>query len=353
VVVIGAGQAGLSAAYHLQRRGLDYAVLDAEEGPGGAWRHRWKSLRMATVNGISDLPGIPKPEVDPAEPSSEFLTRYFGNYEAELGLSVRRPVKVRAVRREDDNPAGRLRIETSDGDWTAKALINATGTWTRPFWPIYPGQNSFRGRQLHVADYVSADEFRGQHVIVVGGGISAVGLLEEISRITTTSWFTRREPVWRDAPFDAKAGHDAVALVEERVRRGLPPQSVVSVTGLIWTPALRAAKERGALNRQPMFTSIEPDGVRRADGSLLKADVILWATGFRAELEHLAPLHLRGPGGGIAMDGTQVAAEPRVHLVGYGPSSSTIGANRAGRAAVAAIIRLPGMAAAAEPVTWG
>lgn len=353
VVVIGAGQAGLSAAYHLQRRGLDYAVLDAEEGPGGAWRHRWKSLRMATVNGISDLPGIPKPEVDPAEPSSEFLTRYFGNYEAELGLSVRRPAKVRAVRREDDNPAGRLRIETSDGDWSAKALINATGTWTRPFWPIYPGRDSFRGRQLHVADYVSADEFRGKHVIVVGGGISAVGLLEEISRITTTSWFTRREPVWRDAPFDAKAGHDAVALVEDRVRRGLPPQSVVSVTGLLWTPALRAAKERGALNRQPMFTSIEPDGVRRADGSLLEADVILWATGFRAELEHLAPLHLRGPGGGIAMDGTQVAAEPRVHLVGYGPSSSTIGANRAGRAAVAAIMGLPGLAAAAEPVTWG
>jgi cation diffusion facilitator CzcD-associated flavoprotein CzcO len=352
-VVIGAGQAGLSAAYHLRRRGLDYAVLDAEEGPGGAWRHRWRSLRMATVNGISDLPGIAKPEVDPAEPSSEFLTRYFGSYEAELGLSVHRPVKVQAVRREDDNPAGRLRVETTHGDWSARAVINATGTWTRPFWPIYPGQSSFRGRQLHVADYVSAGEFRGKHVIVVGGGISAVGLLEEISRVTTTSWFTRREPVWRDAPFDAQAGHDAVALVEDRVRKGLPPQSVVSVTGLIWTPALRAARERGALDRQPMFTSIEPDGVRRADGSLLKADVILWATGFRAELEHLAPLHLRGPGGGIAMDGTQVAAEPRVHLVGYGPSSSTIGANRAGRAAVAAILKLPGMATAAETVTWG
>ncbi|QDG88593.1 FAD-dependent oxidoreductase [Pseudarthrobacter sp. NIBRBAC000502770] len=355
VVVIGAGQAGLSAAYHLQRRGLSFAVLDAEEGPGGAWRHRWKSLRMATVNGISDLPGIAKPEVDPAEPSSEFLTRYFAGYEAELGLAVHRPVKVRAVRREDSNPAGRLRIETSDGDWRAKALINATGTWTRPFWPIYPGRSSFRGRQLHVADYVSADEFRGRHVIVVGGGISAVGLLEEISRVTSTSWFTRREPVWRDEAFDARAGHDAVALVEERVRMGLPPQSVVSVTGLIWTRALRAAKERGALARQPMFTAIEPEGVRRADGTLLKADVILWATGFRAELEHLAPLQLRGPGGGIAMDGTQVAAEPRVHLVGYGPSSSTIGANRAGRAAVAAILKLPAMATvtAAEPVTWG
>jgi NADH dehydrogenase FAD-containing subunit len=123
------------------------------------------------------------------------------------------------------------------------------------------------------------------------------------------------------------------------VRQGLPPQSVVSVTGLIWTPALRAAAERGVLERQPMFTAIEPDGVRLADGGFLRADVILWATGFRAALEHLVPLHLRARGGGIAMDGTQVAVEPRVHLIGYGPSSSTIGANRAGRAAVASLVK--------------
>jgi cation diffusion facilitator CzcD-associated flavoprotein CzcO len=315
-------------------------VLDAEDGPGGAWRHRWKSLLMATVNGISDLPGIPQPDVDPAEASSSFLARYFDGYEHDLGLAIERPVKVHSVTREDDDPAGRLTITTSRGTFSARAVINATGTWTRPFWPIYPGRASFRGRQLHVADYVSAEEFRGQHVIVVGGGISAVGLLDEISKVTSTTWFTRRVPVWREAAFDRHAGHDAVALVEARVRRGLPPQSVVSVTGLIWTPALRAAAARGVLDRHPMFTAIEPDGVRMADGSFLAAGVILWATGFRAELEHLAPLHLRGPGGGIAMDGTQVAAEPRVHLVGYGPSSSTIGANRAGRAAVAGIVTL-------------
>ena len=359
VVVIGAGQAGLSAAFHLARRGFvpapaaeqpngavtaagpgrTYAVLDAEDGPGGAWRHRWKSLLMATVNGISDLPGIPQPAVDPAEPSSAFLSRYFAAYERQVGLAVERPVKVLAVERADADPAGPLRITTSDGGWTARAVINATGTWTRPFWPIYPGQFTFGGRQLHVADYVSAEEFRGLHVIVVGGGISAVGLLDEISKVTTTSWFTRRKPVWRDG-FDRQSGHDAVALVEDRVRRGLPPQSVVAATGLIWTPAFRAAAARGVLDRQPMFTAIEPGGVRLADGGFLAADVILWATGFRAELEHLAPLHLRGPGGGIAMEGTQVAAEPRVHLVGYGPSSSTIGANRAGRAAVTDILRL-------------
>jgi cation diffusion facilitator CzcD-associated flavoprotein CzcO len=359
VVVIGAGQAGLSAAYHLQRRGFvpatgdagtvaeqgaisatgSYVVLDAEDGPGGAWRHRWQSLRMATVNGISDLPGIAQPEVDPDEPSSAFLTRYFGDYERELGLAIVRPVTVLAVRRDDDDPNGRLTVESSAGTWSTRTVINATGTWTRPFWPVYPGQYTFLGRQLHTRDYVAASEFAGQHVVVVGGGISAVQFLDEISKVTSTTWFTRREPVWRDDEFDLRAGHDAVALVEARVRQGLPPQSVVSVTGLLWTPSLRAAAARGALERHPMFTAIEPDGVRMADGSFLRADVILWATGFRAALDHLAPLHLRGPGGGIVMDGTRVASEPRVHLIGYGPSSSTIGANRAGRSAVTGIVK--------------
>jgi cation diffusion facilitator CzcD-associated flavoprotein CzcO len=373
VLVVGAGQAGLSAAYHLQRRGFvpvdasgdvdevgavrgrdpaaarlgTFVVLDGEEGPGGAWRHRWRSLRMATVNGISDLPGIRQPDVDPCEPSSEFVTRYFADYEDQLELAIRRPVRVHRVSREDGDRRGRLLVESSAGTWRTRALVNATGTWSKPFWPVYPGQETFGGRQLHVADYVSAEELRGKHVLVVGGGISAVQLLEEISRVTTTSWFTRREPVWRDTPFDLQAGHDAVAMVEERVAKGLPPLSVVSVTGLLWTPSLREAAARGALQRRPMFTEIVPEGVRQQDGTVLEADVILWATGFRAALDHLAPLHLRGRGGGIAMEGTRVADEPRVHLVGYGPSSSTIGANRAGRAAVSDIFAL---LRAGEPV---
>jgi cation diffusion facilitator CzcD-associated flavoprotein CzcO len=89
-----------------------------------------------------------------------------------------------------------------------------------------------------------------------------------------------------------------------------------------------------------MFDRITPDGVAWDDGRHVDADVILWATGFRPAIDHLAPLRLRGPGGGIRMEGTHAAADPRVHLVGYGPSASTIGANRAGRAAVRDIRRL-------------
>ncbi|GAA2794774.1 hypothetical protein GCM10010470_32160 [Saccharopolyspora taberi] len=109
---------------------------------------------------------------------------------------------------------------------------------------------------------------------------------------------------------------------------------MVSVTGLPPTPAVLRARERGVLNRLPMFDRITSHGVRWRDGREQSADVILWATGFRPAIGHLAPLKLREPGGGIKVDGTRAVREPRLHLVGYGPSASTIGANRAGRAAV-------------------
>jgi cation diffusion facilitator CzcD-associated flavoprotein CzcO len=367
VAVIGAGQAGLSAAYHLRRRGYTteaeagertFVVLDADAAPGGAWQHRWESLTMATVNGIYELPGMPVPPADPAAASRDILPPYFAAYEKRFGLDVQRPVRVLAVRRAQDDPDDRLLVETvpttspraaraSRGAsgrvgpvdaWAARHVINATGTWTRPFIPFVPGARSFRGRQLHVADYRSADEFAGKRVVVVGGGVSAIQLLEELSHVAETIWVTRREPVWMDDDFDVPARVAAIAGVEERVRRGLPPGSVISVTGLHWTPWAREAQERGILNRRPMFTAIEPTGVRMPDGKLIEADVILWATGFRAAIDHLAPLHLRTQSGGIRVANGRSIDEPRLFLIGYGPSQSTVGANRAGRDAVRAIL---------------
>ena len=348
-VVIGAGQAGLSAAYHLRRRGMDdVVVLDAEDGPGGAWRHRWDSLTMATVNGIRELPDAPAPEVGGDVPANIAVPAYFAEFEARTGLAIRRPVRVTRV---EEDPAGAgqrqgpLLVRAVGADGRAlpvlrtRAVLNATGTWTRPFVPAVPGAAEFRGRQLHTAEYVAADEFAGQRVAVVGGGISALGHLQEIAEVGETRWYTRREPIFREDEFTEEAGREAVAGVWDAVREGRPVGSVVSHTGLLWTPALRRAACRGILDRRPMFTRIVPGGVIEADGTRTPVDAILWATGFRHELRHLRPLGLTGPLGGIAMDGTAVAVDPRIHLVGHGPGASTIGANRAGRAAVNRLVR--------------
>jgi cation diffusion facilitator CzcD-associated flavoprotein CzcO len=334
VAVIGAGQAGLSSGYFLRRAGFEppdgLVILDADPGPGGAWQHRWPTLRFGAAHRLFPLPDYPLGPVDPGRPASEVVSDYYGRFERKFDLQVRRPVKVTAVRQAPD---ARLLLETVSGSWAARAVVNATGTWTKPFWPAYPGMSTFKGRQLHTADYRRPQEFAGRHVLVVGGGNSAVQLLAEISAWTTTTWVTRREPVWHEGPFDESAGREAVAQVERTVRAGLPPASVVSVTGLGLTPAVAAARERGVLVRRSIFERITPTGVSWPNGDFVAVDVILWCTGFRAALDHLTPLHLREPGGGIRVDGTRVIADPRIHLVGYGPSASTIGANRAARVA--------------------
>ncbi|MER7923489.1 NAD(P)-binding domain-containing protein [Streptomyces sp. NPDC096057] len=351
VVVIGAGQAGLAGAYHLRRTGFeperDFVMLDHAPAPGGAWQFRWPSLTYGKVHGMHALPGMELTDADPDRPSAEVIAEYFAAYERAFDLRVRRPVDVRAVR---EGVGGRLLVETSEGadgsdgsdvTWSTRALINATGTWDRPFWPRYPGQETFLGRQLHTAQYPGPEEFAGLRVVVVGGGASGTQHLMELAPYAaSTTWVTRRPPVFREGPFTEDVGRAAVALVEERVRQGLPPKSVVSVTGLPLNDAIRQALADGVLDRQPMFDRITPDGVDWADGRHVDADVILWATGFRAAIDHLAPLKLREPGGGIRIEGTRAVADPRVHLVGYGPSASTIGANRAGRAAVRDIRRL-------------
>ncbi|WP_369046871.1 NAD(P)-binding domain-containing protein [Sinomonas sp. P10A9] len=344
-VVIGAGQAGLSAAHWLGRRGLtpweDYVVLDANEGPGGAWRHRWDSLTFDAAHGLHPLPGLPLEAPDPKEPASAVVRRYYGEYEREFALPVVRPVRVASVGTTDDGD--RFLVRAADGRaWLTDTVISATGTWDTPYWPHYPGREAFRGRQLHTHDFVSAEEFTHQRILVVGGGTSALQFLLQLHDAgAETVWSTRRTPQWTEEAFDADWGVDVERRVNERTRAGLPPLSVSAATGLPLAEQYLAGIRSGVLVSRGPLARITPTGAVLADGTELELDAILWATGFRASLGHLAPLHVREPGGGVLMadDGVSVVREPRLFLVGYGASASTVGATRAGRAAAIAAVR--------------
>ncbi|MGP7960670.1 NAD(P)-binding domain-containing protein [Sanguibacter sp. A247] len=347
VVVVGAGQAGLSASFHLRRLGVAHIVLDAGEGPGGAWRHRWPSLTFGGAHGIADLPGLPLGVPDPSEPASAVVERYYGAYEQTFDLPVVRPVRVTAVT-SGPQPDGPLTVETDAGTWRARTLVNATGTWDRPHWPYVPGRETFQGRQMHTRDFWTVEEMRDHDVVVVGGGTSAVQLLLELDGVARSStWATRQPPRWTATPFDPAWGRDVERSVRERTLAGLPTLSVVAATGLPLTPTYRRGIERGTLVSRGMFTRVVPDGVvfDNPDGTsrTVRADTIVWATGFRPAIGHLTPLRLREHGGGIRTDGTVVDRDPRIFLVGYGASASTLGATRAGRrAALAAVRRLAG-----------
>ncbi|WP_282696144.1 ArsO family NAD(P)H-dependent flavin-containing monooxygenase [Streptomyces sp. CC208A] len=343
VVVIGGGQAGLAAGYHLRRLGLDFVILDAQSTPGGAWQHTWDSLHLFSPAAFSSLPGrIMPPQPGETYPDAAHVVGYLTDYEQRYDLPVVRPVRVEAVHRDGEY----LRVESAAGAWRARTVISATGTWWRPFLPAVPGRAEFRGTQLHTVEYRRPGDFAGQKVIVVGGGNSGAQIAADLAYDTELTWVTQRPARFLPDDIDGRALFDAAtarrrALDEGRTDTG----GVASLGDIVAVPPVREARDAGLLKAQPMFTRLTATGVEWADGTHAGADAIIWCTGFRPALSHLAPLGLRGPRGHIPTAGTQALREPRLHLLGYGdwtgPASATlIGVGRPAREAARAIAEL-------------
>lgn len=338
VVVIGAGQSGLAAGYYLRRAGHRFVILDDQPVPGGAWPHTWASLTLFSPAQYSSLPGWLMPNWPNGFPPAYHVIDYLRAYEQRYELPVRRPAQVREVVRDGDY----LKVTTSVGQWRARAVISATGTWAQPLWPIYPGARSFRGQQLHTVHYRDATPFAGKHVVVVGGGNSAAQLLAEISETTTTTWVTHTPPRFLPDDVDGRALFEIATRRAADLAAGRPDTGgIASLGDIVMIPPVLAARERGVLEAVSMFEGLTRDGVYWADREQ-PADVIVWATGFRPALAHLRQMHLREPDGTIAIDGTRAVKEPALHLLGYGdwtgPGSATlIGVGRTARGAVEAL----------------
>ena len=118
---------------------------------------------MDDVHGVADLPGSSAPRGS-ARAANVVVPDYFDGYERDQGLPVVRPVRVDRVESDGDL----LLVHAGEHTWATRTLVNATGTWTRPFVPYYPGIESFAGEQVHTSGYPGAEHFRGRRVLVVG-----------------------------------------------------------------------------------------------------------------------------------------------------------------------------------------
>ncbi|MEV8390162.1 MULTISPECIES: ArsO family NAD(P)H-dependent flavin-containing monooxygenase [unclassified Streptomyces] len=345
VVVIGGGQAGLAAGYHLRRLGLDFVILDAQSRACGAWQHAWDSLHLFSPAAYSSLPGRLMPvQAGEIYPDVAHVVGYLTDYERRYELPVRRPVQVRGVHRDGE----RLRVETDSGAWAARYVIGVTGTWWRPFLPAVPGQSDYRGRRLHTVEYRGPHEFAGQRVVVVGGGDSGAQIAADLAPHTDLTWVTQRPPRFLADDIDGRALFDTATARRRALDEGSTDTGgVASLGDIVAVPPVRETRDAGLLKAQPMFTRLTTDGVRWADGTRAEADAVIWCTGFRPALAHLAPLGLRGPRGHIETMGTRATNEPRLHLLGYGdwtgPASATlIGVGRPAREAAREIAELLG-----------
>jgi putative flavoprotein involved in K+ transport len=352
VAVVGGGQAGLATGFYLRRAGLapgrDVVVLDAADRPGGAWPRTWEGLRLFSPAGYSSLPGWMMPPWDDATrgyPPRDHVVDYLTRYEERYGLQVQRPQRVESVRRADDDPRGRLLVASGDRTWAARAVVSATGTWERPFWPAYAGMREYAGRQLHAADYRIPDDFAGQHVVVVGGGNSAAQVLAEVSTVAETTWVTARQPRFLPDDVDGRVLFATARARISALEQGREHAGVAGLGDIVMVASVKEARERGVLRALPMFARLDHDGVVWADGRRQDCDAVIWCTGFRPALRHLRPLGLHTRDGHVRVggpSGTAALDEPRVHLVGYGdwtgPASATLaGVGPSARATAAAI----------------
>ncbi|MEW1955469.1 ArsO family NAD(P)H-dependent flavin-containing monooxygenase [Terrabacter sp. NPDC080008] len=357
VLVVGAGQAGLAVGYHLRRAGLlagsDYVLLDAEEGPGGAWQHVWPSLRLFSPPGFSSLPGWLMPVTQEDYPPARHVVDYLTRYEKRYGLPVDRGTRVLGVERPEpgetrlmvrSRPTSGTTGTTGTTTWRPRAVVSATGTWGRPFVPCYPGAETFAGEQLHSAAFRTAEPYAGRRVVVVGGGNTGAQLLAEVSLVADTTWVTLRPPRLLPDDVDGRVLFEVATARRKALDSGRDdPGGVAGLGDVVMVPPVRAARDRGVLVARPMFERLTPTGVQWADGTTQEADVVLWCTGFRPDLQHLAPLRLSRDGHHPAVVGTRARDEPRLHLVGYGdwtgPASATlIGVGRTARDAVREIV---------------
>jgi cation diffusion facilitator CzcD-associated flavoprotein CzcO len=330
IIIIGGGQMGLSLGYYLRRTKADFLILDAEESPGGAWRHGWDSLRLFSPAGYSSLPGWPMPP--PAHegyPTRDDVLDYLARYEVRYDFPIQRPVLVQSVERVGEH----FEVVTDQGRFAARMVVSATGTWSNPYIPEIEGRDVFKGMQVHSAHYVRPDDYGGKKVLVVGGGNSGAQIVAELAPVARTMWVTTHDPLFLPDDVDGRV------LFERAVARMKEPPSDTPVGGIgdiVMVPPVKEARARGDLGSVRPFERMTAQGVVWPDGSEMAVDAIIWCTGFRPALQHLTNLDVVEADGKVRLDGQQSIKEPRLWLAGYGdwcgPGSATLmGAARTAR----------------------
>lgn len=313
IIIIGGGQAGISVAYFLKRTDFNYLILDDQESPGGAWQHTWDSLKLFSPSTYSSLSGWQMPDTKKEYPTKKEFIDYMTAYEKRYDFPVQRNTLVTNVTKEENY----FKIETNQGTLFSKTLVSATGTAKNPFIPNYTDRNLYEGEQIHSVDYKNPEDLKDKKVLVVGSGNSGAQILAEVSKVAKTTWITLRPPVFLPEEID---GRYLFKQANERFFGGekSPNQNEkVSLSDIVQVESVREALQRDAFQHQRPFKAFYKNGVIWEDGTKEEFDVVIWCTGFKANLNHLESLNIID-NNKIATEATRSIKEPQLWLVGYG-----------------------------------
>jgi putative flavoprotein involved in K+ transport len=321
VVIVGAGPAGLAAAWAIRQAGLDPLVVDQADAVAASWRGRHDHLRLNTHRAFSHQPGARIPRRYGAYPARDDYVAYLQEYST--GMRLRLGIRVHRIDRTD-----RGWVLTLDrGRLTAVHAVIATGSEAEPVLPDWPGLDSFGGIVIHAGQFRNVAEMAGLDVLVVGPGNSGVDLLGYLAASDAGQlWLSARSGM-TVAPrrFGGVPLHpvsvtlrrlpvrwqDITARTVQRLafgdlsRFGYPRPALGPFTRQL-TDGVTIAVDDGFVRALKSGRVVMKPGIDRFDGSLVRftdgtscaPEAVICATGYRPGIEalagHLVTLDRRG-----------------------------------------------------------
>ncbi|HYZ02114.1 MAG TPA: NAD(P)-binding domain-containing protein [Candidatus Binatia bacterium] len=320
-IVIGGGQSGLAAGYHLKRRGVDFVILEGGERIGEVWRSRWDSLLLFSPAQSDALPGMPFPAPRNTYPTGRQMADYLESYADRFELPVRTRTPVDAVRRA---PGGEGYVVTTGEDrLEADQVVVATGAFQRPNVPEFAHELDPGIRQLHSSAYRSPSQLQEGPVLVVGASHSGADIAFEAAR-THPTFLSGRGHGQLPFPIDSRRARMAwplILFVASHVltmRTPLGRKMALRVRGG-GAPLLRI--RRGDLQRAGVEWCEERTvGVRDgrpvlAGGRVLDVANVVWCTGFRRDFGWIEP-PIAGDDGRPDQTRGVVASAPGLYVLG-------------------------------------
>jgi len=286
-IIVGGGQAGLATAFHLQKAGLSYVVLNASSEPTGSWPRYYDSLELFSPAEFSDLPGLPFPGDRKRYPKRDEVVAYMRDYARYFALNVRNNVNVEDVQAEQHH----FTVRTGDREvLRARTLVAASGSFNVPAVPDIPGQETFNGKRLHAINYRSPAPFASKRVIVVGAANTAVQIAYELASVARTTLAVRSQVRFAPQVILGKDFHFWLGITGLGKTRWLKDQS----TPVLDSGKFKLAISAGAPDQRQMFTRFLPTGVEWHDGTTEDVDAVIFATGYHSNLDYLKGLDAAG-----------------------------------------------------------
>ncbi len=281
VIIVGAGQAGLSMGYWLKRQQRSFLLLEAGPRIGESWRKRYDSLVLFTPRRYSALPDLAFPGDPEGRPTKDEMADYLQTYADHFALPIQLDTRVVDMEKHGET----FLLQTTQDTYQAATVIVATGPFHHPRIPAFAPALSHEAQQLHAASYHNPSEIPPGPVLVVGAGDSGAHIAAELAHAHPVSLAAAHPLYFVPLTLLGKSLFwylDHLRLLEVDGERSLGRWLKAQPEPVLGLELKQALRERQVQIR-PRVTSAQGNVVQFADGSQAQVRTVIWATGYRQD----------------------------------------------------------------------